>query len=93
MRRYVDPVPALKAQLAREILTLMDSPAALAGALLRTIGGPRLSNIRLDRLDRFSVQGLIRILTRLGCDVELSIVSPEQVRMREHAARMKEQRS
>lgn len=86
MRRYVDPVPALKAQLAREIVARVERPGGVTGALLTVIGGPRLSNLRLSRLDRFSVQGLIRTLTRLGYEVEVTLTTPEQVRMREHAA-------
>ena len=86
MRCYADPVPALKARLASEIVARMERPGGVTGALLSVIGGPRLSNLRRSRLDRFSVQGLIRTLARLGYEVEVTLTTPEQVRMREHFA-------
>lgn len=86
MRHYADPVPALKAQLAREIVARVERPGGVSGALLTVIGGPRLSNLRLSRLDRFSVQGLIRTLTRLGYEVQVTLTSPEEIRQRNDAA-------
>lgn len=92
-RPYVDPVPALKAQLAAEIVRRAETPGAIVSAMLRIVGGPRLSNLRLSRLDRFSVQGLIRTLARLGYEVEITLTTPDQVRMRESLARLERQRT
>lgn len=92
MRPYVDPVPALKAQLAREIVARLERPGAALTADFAVIGGPRLSNLRLSRLDRFSVQGLMRTLVRLGYEVEVTLTTPDEVRQREREAVSRQRR-
>jgi predicted XRE-type DNA-binding protein len=47
---------------------------AEAARLLRTTQ-PRISDLRRGRLDRFSIDTLLRLLTRLGVDVELRFTS------------------
>lgn len=92
MHLYVDPVPALKAQLAREIVARLDRPGALITATFTVIGAPELSHLRRSRLDRFSVQGLMRTLVRLGYEVEVILTQPEQVRQREREAIARQRR-
>lgn len=47
-----------------------------AARLLRTTQ-PRISDLRRGRLDRFSIDTLLRLLTRVGIDVELRF-TPKQ---------------
>jgi predicted XRE-type DNA-binding protein len=58
-----DPIPLLKEQLAREIVLRVDGwTQDLAASLLGT-DPPRLSDLRRGRLDRFSLQRLIRLIS------------------------------
>ena len=70
---YVDPIPELKRQVAAELATLSagwnaDDIAAMIGT-----DRPRISEIRRGKLDRFSLETLIRYVTRLSRRVTLTI--------------------
>jgi predicted XRE-type DNA-binding protein len=45
---------------------------------------PRVSEIKRDRLDRFSLETLIRFATRLRCDVELRVTNRPIAQRTEH---------
>ncbi len=70
-----DPIPALKRQLADEILTLADQTNMHVAARRFGIGVPRMSDLRRGRIVRFSVERLIRILATVDRRVELTIVA------------------
>ena len=68
-----DPVPELKAQVARAITDHLDGWSQVnAAALLRT-DQPRVSNIRGGRLERLSLEQLIRFANRVGADITIDI--------------------
>jgi predicted XRE-type DNA-binding protein len=69
-----DPIPALKQHLGRELACLLagwnaDDIAALIGT-----DRPRISELRRGKLDRFSLETLIRYLARLGHRVDVTVV-------------------
>jgi len=71
---YVDPIPALKAQLGAVIAPLVskwngDDIAAFLGT-----DRSRVAELRRQKLDRFSLETLIRYATRLSRRVDLTIV-------------------
>jgi predicted XRE-type DNA-binding protein len=71
-----DPIPALKQQLGAELArALAGWRASDVCELLRT-DPARVSNLRRGRLERFSLETLIRYCTRLGRRVDLVINSP-----------------
>lgn len=71
MPLWIDPVPALKHRVADEISVLLEGwTQEYAAAFLRT-SQPRVSEIRRGKLDRFSLDRLVRYLSRLGRDIEV----------------------
>lgn len=76
MMAPVDPIPALKTQLANEITRLTDGMNLDdAGAMIRADRW-RIADVRAGRLQRFSLETLIRFATRLRREVQLSVVDP-----------------
>jgi predicted XRE-type DNA-binding protein len=76
-----DPIPALKSQLRRKILALVGhwEQYTAAGALGTT--QPRMSNLKHDRLERFSLERLIRFLAEIEQTVEIKVVGPARPRI------------
>jgi predicted XRE-type DNA-binding protein len=71
-----DPIPELKRRLGAELAALLDGwNADDVAALIRT-DRPRISELRRGKLDRFSLETLIRYATRLRRRVEL-VITPE----------------
>jgi hypothetical protein len=71
--RAPDPIPALKEQLARELVARLDGWSQdYAGSFMRT-HGCRVSNLRNDRLDCFSLQRLIRFVARTRGTVTMTV--------------------
>ena len=70
-----DPIPALKEQLGRSILAEIGRTSQLCGARMLGLDEARMSNIELGRLERFSLQRLIRLLARINRRVELTVVT------------------
>jgi hypothetical protein len=68
----VDPIPELKRQAAAALVPLLDGSANDVAALIGT-DQPRVSDIRRGKLERFSLETLIRYLVRRRCRVELHI--------------------
>ena len=71
---YVDPIHALKAQLGAAIAPLVsgwngDDIAAFLGT-----DRSRIAELRREKLDRFSLETLIRYATKLSRRVDLTIV-------------------
>jgi predicted XRE-type DNA-binding protein len=69
-----DPIPRLKAQLCRSILAELGPGNQLV--LARTLGvdEPRMSDLQHGKLERFSLQKLIRLLSHINRRVDLSVV-------------------
>ncbi len=73
-----DPIPALKQQMRDELLALIGKwNQSVAAGAIRT-DQPRMSDLERNRLERFSLETLIRFLTRVECQVELKVVKPHR---------------
>lgn len=69
-----DPIPRLKEQLRQAILADVGRIHQLGAARMLGIDESRMSNIELGRLERFSLQKLIRLLARMRRRVDLTVV-------------------
>jgi predicted XRE-type DNA-binding protein len=74
--RMRDPIPELKRQAGAELAVLVEGWNADDVAVLLGTDRPRISELRRGKLDRFSLETLIRYLTRLRRTVELRIAPP-----------------
>ena len=71
----LDPIPALKRQIAREIRTLIGRYNQHVAADALGIDQPRMSDILRDRLERCSLEKLIRLLAHIDYRAELTLVN------------------
>ena len=71
-----DPVPALKQQLARAILDRFRGTGQFSLAWRLGVDLPRVSNLERGRLERFSLQQLVRFATRGGAEVAITVTWP-----------------
>jgi predicted XRE-type DNA-binding protein len=68
-----DPISPLKDQVARALVEALDGwPQAEAAEILDT-DQPRMSDLRNGRLARFSLEHLIRLASRVGADVSITV--------------------
>ena len=70
---YDDPVPALKRQVAAAIVSACDGWTQVNAAFLLGIDQPGMSALRNGRLERVSLDQLIRLLARADACVELRV--------------------
>ena len=70
-----DPIPGLKQQLGQSILAETARMNQLAAAQMLGIDEARMSNIENGRLQRFSLQKLIRLLAKMNRRVDLTVVT------------------
>jgi len=75
----IDPIPKLKQEAAAKIVALLDEWSWQNAAALIGTDQPRVSDLRRGKLDRFSLETLIRFLTRLRQRVELQVTA-ERIR-------------
>ena len=71
-----NPIPALKQQLAREILLVANEMNFFLAADLLRIDRSRLSDLRRGRVARFSLERLILLLKLIERRVELTVIWP-----------------
>lgn len=75
---YSDPVPALKRQLGAELASALarrlGSPRRADVAVMLDTDAARVSDLRHGKLERFSLETLIRFAARLGLRVDVSVV-------------------
>ena len=72
--RPPDPITPLKQELARRLTVRMEGwSQEMAAALLGT-DQPRMSDLRKSKLERFSLDRLIRFADRVGGDVSIQVV-------------------
>jgi predicted XRE-type DNA-binding protein len=69
-----DPIPALKQQLARELVRYAGKRPAWNIAVLIGTDQPRISDLRKGKLNRFSLESLIRFLRRAGYETQAQVV-------------------
>ena len=73
-----DPIPDLKRQVASAVVTRMEGwTQAMAAELLRT-EQPRVSDLRNAKLERFSLERLIRFAARRGASVSIAVEWPRR---------------
>lgn len=70
-----DPIPALKHQLAREIRVAFGETNQHVAARRLGVDQPRMSDLLHDKLDRFSLEKLIRLLRNIDRRVELRVIN------------------
>jgi len=68
-----DPVPRLKQQLAQLLVERVAGWSQTYAADLLGTDQPRVSDLRRGRLDRISLEQLIRLLGRVGGSIELKV--------------------
>ena len=68
-----DPVPALKRQLAQAIMDHLGTSGQVNIASRLGVDQPRASNLQHGRLQRFSLQQLVRFVARADGEVTLGI--------------------
>jgi predicted XRE-type DNA-binding protein len=73
MKNAPDPVPALKRQLAEAILERLRGGSQLTIASRLGIDQPRASNLECGRLERFSLQQLVRFAARVDGEVTITV--------------------
>ena len=73
-----DPIPELKAQLAREIVEMMDGWSQENAAEILRTDQPRMSDLRNGRLGRFSLEQLIRFVSRARGVVTIDVTQPRR---------------
>lgn len=66
-----DPLPALKRRVADEILTILDGWSQTYAASFLNSTQSRVSDLRTGKLERFSLDRLVQLLSNLGRDVEI----------------------
>ena len=77
----IDPIFALKRQLADAILALSDREPVTVAARRLGVDAARLCDLRRGRIARFSVERLIRILATVDRSVELKVVVNDHARI------------
>lgn len=86
LSRHLDPIPALKAQVAGVLVErLRGFTCEIAGGRLK-LAPQRIGDLRRGRLDDFSLQRLVRCLHRLGDQIEITVVRSDEVWAREARA-------
>jgi predicted XRE-type DNA-binding protein len=68
-----DAIPALKRHLAQQLVKRLDGWSQTDAAALVGTDQPRISDLRRGRLDRISLEQLIRLLGRVGGSIELQV--------------------
>ena len=81
-----DPIPPLKALLGAEIRARLSGWRAADVAVLIGADQPRVSDLRRGKLDRFSLEMLIRFAIRLRCRVELRVIDQRRERQERWSA-------
>ncbi|MGQ0641471.1 MAG: helix-turn-helix domain-containing protein [Gemmatimonadaceae bacterium] len=76
-----DPIPALKRQLAQEIRALLGDTNQHVAARRLGVDQPRMSDLLHDKLDRFSLEKLIRLLRSVDRRVELRVINEGPARL------------
>ena len=71
--RTPDPIPELKERVARLLAVRLDGWSQEMAAGLLGVDQPRVSDLRNNRLRRFSLDRLLRMAAQLGGDVSVEV--------------------
>jgi hypothetical protein len=74
-----DPIPELKRQAAHEICRAIEKLTLLEAAIWIELDRWRIADIRAGRLERFSLETLIRLLSRVHAQVALDVRHSKRV--------------
>jgi predicted XRE-type DNA-binding protein len=72
-RRVPDPIPDLKAQLRQAVVDALEGWSQVNAAWWIGSDQGRVSDLRRNKLERFSVEQLIRFLSRVDRRVEILV--------------------
>lgn len=86
LSRSIDPIPALKAQLATVLVERLDGMSQEVAAGRVWLTRKRIGEIRAGNLDDLSLQRLVRCLYTLGDQVEITVIPSGEVAVREARA-------
>jgi predicted XRE-type DNA-binding protein len=84
--RFSDPVPALKRRVADEILLLLDGWTQEYAANFMGATQSRMSELRRGKLERFSLDRLVRYLARLGREIQIVTTKRATLSVLDHRA-------
>jgi len=70
---YADPVPALKQQIADELVRVAERWPRMLIASFFGVDRARISDLRHGRMNRFSLERLVRMAAEAGVEVELRL--------------------
>jgi predicted XRE-type DNA-binding protein len=73
--RYHDPIPELKKRVSDELVKLIDNWTQWNAAVLLHVSQTQISEIRAGKLERFSLDRLVRLLARAGRKIEIRTTS------------------
>jgi predicted XRE-type DNA-binding protein len=76
MELFRDPIPELKRQVARELARAMSESTVADLSELLEIGAPRISELKRCKLERYSLETLIRYAHRLSRCTQLTFGPP-----------------
>lgn len=68
-----DPIPPLKIEMANHVVQRLHGWSQWYAASFIQTDQPRMSDLRNGRLERFSLEQLIRFAARLGADVSITV--------------------
>ncbi len=68
-----DPILALKVQLAQRLVDRLEGWSQADAGVLLGADQPRASNLRRQRLDRFSLDRMVRFAAALGGDITIDV--------------------
>ena len=68
-----DSIPALKRHLAQQLVGRLEGWSQTDAAALVGTDQPRISDLRRGRLDRISLEQLVRLLGRVGGSIEVQV--------------------
>ena len=71
-----DPIAPLKLQAARALVTALERWTSGDASALIGVERERIADLRRGKLERFSLERLIRFLVRAGARVEVRITPP-----------------
>jgi predicted XRE-type DNA-binding protein len=72
---YHDPIPELKKRVSDELVKLIDNWTQWNAAVLLHVSQTQISEIRAGKLERFSLDRLVRLLARAGRKIEIRTTS------------------
>jgi len=71
--KAADPIPELKRQLAQLIVARVDGWSQVNAASLLGTDQPRVSDLRRGRLERFSLEQLLRFVSRVDGTARITV--------------------